>query len=81
MPSLRSTYRRAAGGLVVLGFGGADLAANVTTSGRRISLADLTTDVPLQLRVSRNGYSPFTQHLEDRWKVLLVDCDRDLRHD
>jgi hypothetical protein len=52
--------------VLLLVVGGADLATNLTTFGRRISLADLTADVPLQLRLC-NGYSSFTQHLEDRW--------------
>jgi hypothetical protein len=52
-------------GVVALAFA-ADHAANVTTFGRRIHLADLTTDEPFLLGLC-NGYSLFTQHFEDRW--------------
>lgn len=44
----------------------ADPAANATTFGWRIRLADRATD-PASVLGLCNGYSLFAQYLEDRW--------------
>jgi hypothetical protein len=47
----------------------------MTTSGRRIRLADPTTDGSSLLDLD-NGYSLFTQHCENGSYVPLINRDR-----